>query len=159
MKCRGFLRGKTAGEETAGAPCATRPRSNRAQLVQRWIVAALRRHWFYSVDQANQAIGPLLVRLNARPFRKRDGSRASVFQETDRPALRSLPAERFDISQWSHARVNIDYNVGFDSNFYSVAYNLVHELIEVRSLPTTVEISIKACAWHRTFDLMAVGRR
>lgn len=62
------------------------------QLVQRWIVAALRRHRFYTVDEANQAIRPLLARLNARPFRKRDGSRVSVFQEVDRPTLRPLPA-------------------------------------------------------------------
>lgn len=114
------------------------------QLVQRWIVAALRHHRFYSVDDANQAIRPLLVRLNARPFRKRDGSRASVFQEVDRPALRPLPAERFDMSQWAHARVNIDYHIAFDSNFYSVPYNLVHELVEVRSLLTTVEIFHKS---------------
>lgn len=114
------------------------------QLVQRWIVAALRRHRFHSVDEANQAIRPLLMRLNARPFRKRDGSRVSAFQEVDRPALRPLPAERFDMSQWSHARVNIDYHVAFDSNFYSVPYNLVHELVEVRSLPTTVEIFHKS---------------
>lgn len=114
------------------------------QLVQRWIVAALRRHRFYSVDEANQAIRPLLTRLNGRRFRKRDGSRASVFQEVDRPALRPLPAERFDMSQWSHARVNIDYHVAFDSNFYSVPYNLVHEPVEVRSLPTTVEIFHKS---------------
>jgi transposase len=30
--------------------------------------------------------------------------------------------------------------VGFDANFYSVPYNLVHELVEIRSTPTTVEI-------------------
>ena len=114
------------------------------QLVQRWTVAALRHHRFYSVDEANQAVRPLLARLNARLFRKRDGSRASVFQAVDRPALRTLPAERFDMSQWEHARVNIDYHVAFDSNFYSVPYNLVHELVEVRSLPTTVEIFHKS---------------
>ena len=38
------------------------------------------------------------------------------------------------------ARVNIDYHVAFDTNFYSVPYNLVHEVVEVRSTPTTVEI-------------------
>jgi hypothetical protein len=39
-----------------------------------------------------------------------------------------LPAERFDLSEWSNARVNIDYHVVFDGSFYSVPYNLVHEL-------------------------------
>ena len=44
------------------------------------------------------------------------------------------------MSQWSRARVNIDYHVAFDDNFYSVPYNLVHEVVEIRSTPTTVEI-------------------
>jgi hypothetical protein len=60
-----------------------------------------------------------------------------------------LPAEPFDLSQWSRARVNIDYHIAFDTNFYSVPYNLVHELVEVRSTPTTVEIFHKGSAWLR----------
>jgi len=44
------------------------------------------------------------------------------------------------MSQWTRAKVNIDYHVAFDTNFYSVPYNLVHEVVEVRSTPTTVEI-------------------
>jgi hypothetical protein len=30
--------------------------------------------------------------------------------------------------------------VAFDANFYTVPYNLVHEVVEIRSTPTTVEI-------------------
>jgi hypothetical protein len=54
--------------------------------------------------------------------------------------LSPLPAERFDLSEWFRARVNIDYHIAFDSNYDSVPYNLVHELVEVRSTPTTIEI-------------------
>ena len=54
--------------------------------------------------------------------------------------MRPLPAERFDMSHWSHARVNIDYHIAFDANLYSVPYNLVHEMVEVRATPITVEI-------------------
>jgi transposase len=36
--------------------------------------------------------------------------------------------------------VNIDYHIAFDANLYSVPYTLVHELVEVRATPTTVEI-------------------
>ena len=39
-------------------------------LVQRWIVAALRKRQFFSLAQLNQTIGELLDRLNQRPFRK-----------------------------------------------------------------------------------------
>jgi len=58
----------------------------------------------------------------------------------ERAALRPLPSERFDLSQWSRARVNIDYHIAFDTNFYSVPDSLVGEVVEVRSTPTTVEI-------------------
>jgi transposase len=110
------------------------------QLAQRWIVAALRHHKFFSLEELNAAIRELLAKLNQRPFRKREGSRATVFQALDRPALKPLPSEPFDLSEWSRARVNIDYHVTFDANLYSVPYNLVQELVEIRSTPTTVEI-------------------
>jgi hypothetical protein len=86
------------------------------------------------------AIGELLDKLNHRPFRKKDGTRVSVWEAIDKPALKPLPREPFDMSEWCRARVNIDYHVAFDANFYSVPYNPVHEVVEVRSTPTTVEI-------------------
>jgi transposase len=49
------------------------------QVVQRWIVAALRKQRFFSLEEANQAIAGLLGRINQRPFRKREGSRATQF--------------------------------------------------------------------------------
>ena len=113
---------------------------NAVQVAQRWIVAALRHHKFFSLEELNVAIRELLAKLNHRPFRKRDGSRASVWEAIDKPALKPLPTEPFDLSEWSRARVNIDYHVAFDANLYSVPYNLVHELVEIRSTPTTVEI-------------------
>ena len=109
-------------------------------LIERWIIAALRHRRFFSLEELNEAIRELLPRLNHRPFRKREGSRASLFETLDRPALQPLPATAFDLSQWSRARVNIDYHIAFDTNFYSVPYNLVQELVEVRSTPTTIEI-------------------
>src|SRR5260221_7395884 len=110
------------------------------QVVERWIIAALRHHKFFRLEEVNRAIGELLERLHQRPFRKREGSRASVFTSLERNTLRSLPAERFDMSQWSRARVNIDYHIAFDGNFYSVPYTLVQEMMELQATPTTVEI-------------------
>ena len=110
------------------------------QLAERWIIAALRHRKFFSIQELNQAIRELRDRINQRPFRKREGSRASQFAALDGPALNPLPAEPFDLSQWSRARVNIDYHIAFDTNYYSVPYNLVHELVEIRSTPTTIEL-------------------
>jgi transposase len=103
-------------------------------------VAALRNRKFFSLQELNQAIGELLLRLNQRPFRKREGSRGSLFQDLEKAALAPLPGERFDLSQWSRATVNIDYHIAFDGNLYSVPYALVQQVVEVRSTPTTIEI-------------------
>lgn len=123
-----------------------KPRDNAkaesaVQTVQRWIVMRLRQRRFFSLAEANAAIRELLTHLNQRPFRKRrDECRASLFQRIDQPALRPLPAEPYDLSQWIQARVNIDYHVAFDHNFYSVPYTLTGQQVDIRATPTTVEI-------------------
>ena len=127
----------------------TRPRKPRdkakvesaVQVVQRWIVMRLRHRRFFSVSEANEAVRELTPYLNNRPFRKRrDECRASLFAKVDQPALRPLPAERYDLSQWAQARVNIDYHVAYDGNWYSVPYALVGQSVELRSTITTLEI-------------------
>jgi transposase len=110
------------------------------QIAQRWIVAALRHRKFFSISQLNAAIGELLAKLNQRPFRKREGCRRALFEQLDQPALRPLPAERFDLSIWRKATVNIDYHVEFDNSFYSVPYTLARQSVDVRATPATVEI-------------------
>jgi hypothetical protein len=65
-------------------------------IAERWIIAALRHRKFFSLAELNQAIRELLDKLNHRPFKKREGSRHSLFLEIDRPAMRPLPSERFD---------------------------------------------------------------
>jgi transposase len=53
-------------------------------VAERWILAALRNRTFYSLAEANIAIAGRVAWLNDRPFRKLDGSRASLFREIDR---------------------------------------------------------------------------
>ena len=110
------------------------------QVVQRWIVAALRKRKFFSLDEVNQAIAELLVRLNQRPFRKREGSRATLFAQLDRPALKPLPATRYQFGQWKTAGVNIDYHIEVERHYYSVPYALVHQEVDAHLTAETVEV-------------------
>jgi hypothetical protein len=82
----------------------------------------------------------LVEELNARPFKRLPGCRRSAFESIDRPALKTLPARRFEASQWARARVNIDYHVTFEERLYSVPHALVGERIEIRATASTVEI-------------------
>jgi transposase len=111
------------------------------QVAQRWIVAALRHSQFFALADLNEAIAPLLDRLNRRPFRKRrDSCRASLFEQLDRPALRPLPVERYVLAQWKKVRPNIDYHVEIERHYYSVPYQLVGLELEARYTAATVEI-------------------
>ena len=60
-------------------------------VAERWILASLRNHTFFSLAEANTAIRVRLEWLNARAFKKLPGSRRSLFEELDRPAMRPLP--------------------------------------------------------------------
>jgi transposase len=113
------------------------------QLVQRWILARLRHRTFFSLGELNQAIRELLVPLNQRPFRKRPGSRRSLFESLEQPALRPLPAERFTYAEWKKARVHIDYHVEVEGHYYSVPYQLVSQQLDVRVSAQTVECFAK----------------
>ena len=109
------------------------------QVVERWILARLRHQRFFSLGALNKAIAALLQDLNARPFKKLPGCRASAFARLDRPALQPLPATRMAMARFKPARVNIDYHVEFDGHYYSVPHRLVGEMVELRITATTVE--------------------
>jgi len=108
-------------------------------VVESRILAPLRNHVFFSPAELNLAIRPLAEDLNSRPFQKLGGSRRSLFEELDKPALKPLPAQRYEFAEWKKARVNIDYHIDVEHNFYSVPYALVHKEVEVRLTLTTLE--------------------
>ena len=109
-------------------------------LTERWLLAVLRHEKFFSLAELNQALLPLLERLNQRPFRKRGGSRASLYAALDRPALQPLPTERYVMAEWKTVRANIDYHVEVDFHYYSVPHQLRGEQLDSRSTHTTVEV-------------------
>ncbi len=127
-------------------------------VAERWIAAALRNRTFFSIAEANRAIRERVTWLNDRPFKKLAGSRASLFAELDRPALRPLPATPYEYATWKQAKVSIDYHVELDRHYYSVPYGLVGEQADVRASARTVEIFVRGrrVASHLRSD--AVGR-
>jgi transposase len=109
-------------------------------LVQRWVLARLRNQRFFSLDELNRAIAALMTDLNSRAFKKLPGCRQSAFTELDRPALRPLPATRYEFAEWKVAKVGIDYHVEVVGHYYSVPYRFAREKIDVRLTANTVEL-------------------
>ncbi len=90
------------------------------------------------------------MRLNERPFRKREGSRATLFAQLDRPALQPLRATRLQLGEWETARVNIDYHVEVERHFYSVPYALVLRHEEMALLLGGIDLAgSRRRAWFR----------
>jgi len=116
---------------------------NAVLIVERWILASLRNRTFFSLTELNVAVAELLVKLNQRRFRKLDTSRAQLFEEVDRPALKPLPASPFAFAKWKIARVHPDYHLEVDRHYYSVPYQYVHEPVDVRFSEKTVEVFLK----------------
>ena len=111
------------------------------QVAQRWILARLRNETFFSIEVLNERIAELLEELNARPMKKLGGvSRRDLFERVERAALQPLPPDRFVVTEWRRAMVNVDYHVALLHHFYSVPYPLVREEVEARLTATTVEI-------------------
>lgn len=116
------------------------PVEKEVQDVERWIIAKLRNRTFFSLYELKQAVQGLLKEANNRPFQKREGSRITLFEAIEKPSLKPLPIEPYEFAIWNRARVNMDYHVEFDKNYYSVPYQLVKQEAMVRATAKTVEL-------------------
>lgn len=108
--------------------------------VERWILARLRHQKFFSLRELNESIRALLVELNDRPLKVLGVSRRELYERVDRPALRSLPENRYEFGEWKKVRVAPDYHVELQGHYYSVPYQLVREQLDLRFTDHTVEV-------------------
>ena len=109
------------------------------QVVERWILARLRHNTFFTLAELNRHIRDLLVGLNERPFQKLSGSRRSLFESLDLPALKSLPGSPYTYAEWQRAKPGIDYHIEYDRHFYSVPHRFVGQVLEIRATASTLE--------------------
>jgi len=112
-------------------------------LAERWILAPLRNHTFFSLNELNQAVHTKLEELNNRSFKKLKTTRRHLYETIDKPALRPLPTQRYEYAEWKKATVNIDHHVELNHHFYSVPYQLARKKVDIRFTSTTVEVLFK----------------
>lgn len=115
---------------------------NAVLVTERWILARLRHHTFFGLAELNQAIRKLLQDLNQRTFKKMPGSRHSLFLELDKPALKALPHYPYELAYFKKAKVHIDYHVELEGHYYSVPYQWIGQIVELRYTEKYLEV------WH-----------
>lgn len=116
------------------------------QIAQRWILARLRDHKFFSMAALNDTLRVLLDELNKRPFQQLGGCRLELYEREERRQLTPLPDQPYELATWAKAKVNIDYHVTVDKHHYSVPYRYVQRSVDVRRTEEIVEIY---CEGHR----------
>ena len=109
-------------------------------IVERWILAALRNHRFFSLAELNLAITEKLSLFNQRPLQKMKVSRQHLFETMDKPELSPLPAYRYEYAQWKKVTLNIDYHIEVDRHYYSVPHQLRGKQLEARITATTIAV-------------------
>ncbi|MGH7416693.1 MAG: Mu transposase domain-containing protein, partial [Candidatus Rokuibacteriota bacterium] len=60
------------------------------------------------------------------------------------PRSSPCPRTRYELAEWKLCRVNIDYHIDVDHNYYSVPYQLAGERVEARATATTVEVFFRS---------------
>ena len=135
--------GTTVIPARAGKPRDKAKVESAVLVAERWILAALRNHTFFSLAELNKAIADKLCDFNNRKFQKLDTTRRALFEDLDKPALKPLPQRPFEYAEWKKARVNIDYHIEIDRHYYSVPYQLVKERVDARLTAATIEVLFK----------------
>src|ERR1700691_5863959 len=111
------------------------------QIVERWLLGRLRRRTFTSLVDVDAALGELMEQLNDKQSLRRLGvTRRQLLEEVDRPALKALPSEPYEYSEWRVRRVGVDYHVDIDAHYYSVPYRFARAEVEARLTARGVEI-------------------
>jgi transposase len=110
---------------------------------ERRILAKFRNRKFFSLEELNAAIAEELIAVNSEKFQKLEGSRLSLFESIERPALKPLPAIEFVLSEYKLGRVGINYHIQLDRHFYSVPYTYVQKEVMIRYTDSKIDISYK----------------
>src|ERR1700732_4648736 len=108
------------------------------QVATRWIIAKLRNRRFFSLPELNAAIRECLVTLNDRVSRHLGASRRTLFDATDRLALKPLPTAPYVYAEWKQCKAGLDYHVEVAKHYYSVPHALLRAALWARITARTV---------------------
>ena len=132
--------------EVAILPARVREARDKAPVessvgwLETWLLEWLYTKRFFSFEALNAEIQDRLQALVKRPFQKRQGSRQSVFEALDKPALRPLPYVHYEYVEHAVRRTPANYHVEYGGFHYSVPHSLYKQLVTVRATVMTIEI-------------------
>lgn len=116
------------------------------QIVQRWILAALRKHQFFSFDELNEAIKKKLEILNDKKTKSFPYSRRDNFLNYEKQSLIPLPDIPYQINEWQYnIKIPNNYHIEYENHFYSVPHHHIGQTVNVRTTQQSIEVFIGNC--------------
>jgi len=116
------------------------PVENGVKIVKRWIIAALRNYVFFSIDEINKAIIPMLDKYNNKKMRYINKSRFELLKELELPNMIKLPEKEYFYRNYAKKIVPKDYHIEVNGGFYSVPFGLIGQTVSVWYTEHSVEI-------------------
>jgi transposase len=115
---------------------------NAVKNVYTHVFAPLRNMQFFHIDQLNQAIAKQVNQFNAQQFPSRQYSRTELFEKIEKPALKPLPIQPFEIQKNKRAKVQRNGHIYLseDKHYYSVPFRFIGQRVQVHYTADQVEI-------------------
>lgn len=108
-------------------------------IIQRWILARLRKETIHGLAELNNRLRELMTIANNKQMKKYPETRAQLFAKLDKPNLKPLPSQKYLYREYKKMRVNHDYHIELHGHYYSVPYKLVKCEVDVWYNNNTVE--------------------
>ena len=106
------------------------------------IYAPLRHRQIFSLEALNEALQEMMLLHNQRRMQRLPFTREERFLSIDKPELRPLVAEPFEIRYRKELKVQDNSHIYFsdDKAYYSVPYNLITKRVKVEYTRTVIHI-------------------
>ena len=131
--------------DTAVIPARVRKPRDKSSVegsvgnISQYILAAISDQQFLSLSELNTAMWEKLREFNNKPFQKKDGSRALMFEE-EKLYLQRLPESAYELAEWKIATVQYNYHISADKQNYSVPFMYIKRKVDVRLTKNIVEV-------------------
>jgi transposase len=126
---------------------------NQVKIVYNRVYAQLRNQKFYSLEELNKAIGTKMQAHNRKRMQQHPYTREEQFIATEKPELRPLPKERFEVRFYASLKVNPNGFVylGRDKHHYSTPHVYIGQQTSVIYTRSLVKIYIngECVAMHK----------
>lgn len=101
-------------------------------------------HKIPHLDGMQQALESWNLEIAQKRIIKGIGRRpVDIFNDEEKATLHLLPAHRWDIVCWAHAKVQETWRIQYDKSFYSVPYQYIGKTVIVLADSTSVGIYLK----------------